>query len=434
LFGTFAKLTGTGPSAINVDEEREIDVLVVGGGPVGLWTAVQIKINRPSTKIIIVEKHPEYKRGHIVSLDPQSLYGAAHHPVIEQLAKDVTENNNIRTNDIEQRLVTLCGELGILIKKNCFLETRTQLEEMFPFVPVVIGADGSHSMIRKRVFGGQMRYYEYLQFIVEVKYEVSGTTRPFNMVTEAYPTMKVMGCIATEHVGKEKEGVTPVTLRLFVDEKTLETLSEATFKNPLCLPRDEFRVNEQVQAKIKLWLQAKKLYCNEQVVPDSIKITTTKLAAYASQAFIRGEENTHFCLVGDAAFGVPFFRSLNNGLLCGTELAKETSNYLNEGGIRQSRYTDSVQGQVTEHFASYARYVKGMAWPERALARTKSVGVTSLEKWTAVIVIVPWQVFKWSYDDVQRMRADDVIEQEVVEEEIVEVPELLSVPLDETLL
>jgi len=410
LFGTASKIYESKENT-QVLANQDIDVLIIGGGPVGLWTACQIKIKRPSTRILVIEKHSEYQRSHIVSLNLQSLHGSGKHEILNKLKQDIEKNNNIRTNDLENRLVNLCDDLNIEITKNYHVDSVKKITQEFPNVSVIIGADGSHSIIRKQIFGNKMKFYEYLQFIVEIKYEVEGSTRLLAFLTEAYPTMKIMGCVATEHIGKEINGKTPVTLRLFVDEETLESLKEATFKNPFCLPRDNHKIDQSVSRKIKVWLSQKTHYCKEKAIENTIKITTTKLAAYASRAFVYGDitNGAHICLVGDAAFGVPFFRSLNNGLICGTELAKEVCNHFNAGrnSVRQSRMTDSVIGQVTEHFTSYARFCKGMAWPEIVLARTKSAGVSSFEKWTTISAVVPWQINKLSPIDILRIKDDD---------------------------
>lgn len=43
------------------------------------------------------------------------------------------------------------------------------------------------------------------------------------------------------------------------------------------------------------------------------------------------KDGVSYFLVGDAAFGVPFFRALNNGLLCGSHLAHTIVEVVNRG-------------------------------------------------------------------------------------------------------
>ena len=76
---------------------------------------------------------------------------------------------------------------------------------------------------------------------------------------------------------------------------------------------------------IKIWMNVKAQLYSERRVPGSEKLTALDLAVYRAREFVtisRGQSRA-FCLVGDSAFGVPFFRALNNGLLCGTKLAEE---------------------------------------------------------------------------------------------------------------
>ncbi len=44
----------------------------------------------------------------------------------------------------------------------------------FPSAKMIVGSDGSHSVVRKQVFGNKMDVYESLQYIVDIKYEIYG--------------------------------------------------------------------------------------------------------------------------------------------------------------------------------------------------------------------------------------------------------------------
>ena len=46
------------------------EIVFVGAGPIGLWTAVQIKLQRPDVTIIFKEKKEVYSRLHTLFLDP----------------------------------------------------------------------------------------------------------------------------------------------------------------------------------------------------------------------------------------------------------------------------------------------------------------------------------------------------------------------------
>lgn len=85
-------------------------------------------------------------------------------------------------------------------------------------------------------------------------------------------------------------------------------------------------MHPRLRKAINIWLNAKERFNGEKRIPGSEKLTALKLSAYRSRKF-HGRYMRHngapvdVFLVGDAAFGVPFFRALNNGIMCGSHLA-----------------------------------------------------------------------------------------------------------------
>lgn len=59
-----------------VDYAKQADVVVVGAGPVGLWTAIQIQLRFPDAHVVMFEKHSSYQRRHVLRLVRRSLAGA----------------------------------------------------------------------------------------------------------------------------------------------------------------------------------------------------------------------------------------------------------------------------------------------------------------------------------------------------------------------
>ena len=45
------------------------ELVCIGGGPVGIWTAIQIKKRKPQTDITIYERFETYQRSHVLHLD-----------------------------------------------------------------------------------------------------------------------------------------------------------------------------------------------------------------------------------------------------------------------------------------------------------------------------------------------------------------------------
>jgi len=156
-----------------------------------------------------------------------------------------------------------------------------------------------------------------------LKYEVEGETKTLDLTTQAYALLKKLPYLVEEHVGKvSKEGLSPVTIRFIIDENLYdEHLKGASFANPYIFPRDLEKLGPLKQAMF-MWLNARKDYLGEKRLPGSEKMTAVKLSIYQVESvFMKDEQGRSVFLVGDAAFGVPFFRALNNGLLCSSKLA-----------------------------------------------------------------------------------------------------------------
>ena len=214
----------------------------------------------------------------------------------------------------------MARSLGIGIHKNVEFTDPKSLILLYPQLKVVVGADGSQSNVRKTIFRDELNVKSDLKFIVEVKYEVQGNTRPLSFIKGVYPTLKAMRSIAQEHIGREKDGKTPVTLRLFVDRHKYEEMQTASFRHPYSFANED-RINSHVRNNIHLWLNLKTL-CGENRIKGSEKITVTRLGIYSSKHVVKKAMGVTWCLVGDAAFGVPFFQGIKNGFLSGTELSK----------------------------------------------------------------------------------------------------------------
>lgn len=371
------------------------DVLFIGGGPVGLWTAIQTKLHNHSLKVVILEKHQEYQRKHILNISMSSLRGIPNHEGLKELSRVIKASNNIRTSELEDRLKRIAQDVGIEIRAEN-VDQPERLKEKFPNTKVFVGADGSHSIVRENIFGGELSVEENLQYIAEVKYEVHGQGRKLNTIKEAYPTQKIMRSVATEHVGSESNGITPITLRLFINKETYEEMAPASFKNPYHFATHQEVIAKKLKENIMTWLNVKEEVLKEQRVVDSEKITVTRLSIYASKTFVKQDGNATWCLVGDAAFGVPFFRSLNNGLLSGTKLAKAISKSFAIQHALSSIKDSALQGNVSKPFAQYASYVRKLSDYETFIARIKNLFIRFYLWFVKISSIVPWQVNKWS--------------------------------------
>ncbi|MAE21292.1 MAG: hypothetical protein CMK92_02575 [Pseudomonas sp.] len=342
-------------------------VVIIGGGPVGLWTAIQIKVRHRNWDVIVYERYEEYKRKHVLLLDKKSFSGYASHPLVDTFVSSLPDT--IRTSVLQEHLMDIVRRIGVRVVTGRTV-TVSDVYREHPRVRTVIGADGSHSRVRSEYFG--MEYRKELQYIVDVKYEVYGSTRALSSLSEAYPTLKLIRHVITEHVGKSRGGRTPVSARLLVSEQEYQSMRDATFKNPWTFTQLHGRVNESVT----VWMNAKAMITSERRVRGSEKITALCLNVYAAKSFHRHdhERDIDVFLVGDAAFGVPYFRSLNNGIISGTRLARHMS-------------------------SGYNRFMRRLSNREREAAEAKRFGLRLGNAVKSMNAMLPWQIIRWKDSD-----------------------------------
>lgn len=325
------------------------DIVIVGGGPVGLWTAVQLKKRMPGAQIRVYERHTVYQRSHVLRLDHWSLMlyaSSAHDSPEKSFVREVTGKSlsgmkaqfakslYIRTNDLEAALSRYAQALGIEVTLQKIEGTR-HAEQLHPECYLFLAADGAHSPLRTDLFGEDCLDYDALQHVVEVKCEedAGDAARALKLGTgQLWKLNKTLGHTAAEYVGKQRDGKAPVTLRLFLEKDEYAELPAMSFKSPASLttPGLPTAVARDIQAYL-----ATRVGHGAVLVPDSVRITKLELSVYASRQFAVMREGRAWFLVGDAAMGVPYFRALNSGLMLASRLSQIISRttYLKKGSL-----------------------------------------------------------------------------------------------------
>ena len=131
--------------------EARPDVLVVGGGPVGLWTALQLKARCPSMGVLLFERNLAYGRHHVLRLDMVPIRaGAAPAAAVQEFCRSLP--SAVSTSDLEASLRTAAAQLGVCIEQRVVASVDGLLDA-YPSAAVLIGADGSRSVVRRQVFG-----------------------------------------------------------------------------------------------------------------------------------------------------------------------------------------------------------------------------------------------------------------------------------------
>lgn len=367
----------------------DFDVLIIGGGPVGLWTATQIKKANPELKVAVLERYTEYKRSHILRLEQESLSG---NPAIQQELRPKPKRTKvptlstsvipIATQKLEQCLLRHAQEAKVQIIYEEVKSTQA-LAESYPDSKIIIAADGSHSSTRQQLFGEDKKALdkEELQYMVELRYEVTADTQPLDIL-DATRTRKLLNFYCHEHVTKGENGRSKVSLRFFVDKATYEALGEASLKKPRKLSD---AMPDKLKQDINIWMNARKKVCREEYIAGSSKVTKTTLSVYASKQLFQYKDGKLWLLVGDAAFGVPYFRSLNNGLLCGSELATAVVDALKAGDSERLKRLGE----------GYQQFSKALYKRELRRAKTKNFAVNFAGKFLWLSGQSPSEVNYW---------------------------------------
>jgi hypothetical protein len=366
------------------------DVVFIGAGPIGLYTAIQTVLHNPKVKIHFFERQEKYTRNNSVQIDSESFLNAHHDPefraIIESWGKSVP------TLKLEGQLLEKAKRLGIEVE-NLKIEHPQQIIERFPDVKVIVASDGAHSLMRQSFIPEDQLGAKDLQFIAQVKYRVKGEARRLKQWTEALPLLSKVKHLVLESVGKKNdENESPVTLNIVLPESEYKLIKDkVTFKTPVKWPAEQNVLPKNLRKTIGRWIEGR----HEEVVESSIEVTSTKLLMYFSPTVAFTDHEIQYYFVGDAAFGVPFFRSINNGFLSGNVLAKVLAHQFDEklsfnkvahaiSSLSFSKVSSLVAGIAQATPADYQRYIKGLQIRENLVAQIKRVGVKVLQVKAAI--------------------------------------------------
>ena len=372
-------------------EEKEFlpTVVVVGAGPSALWNIAQLKLHCPKVKILMLEKYPQYQRQHILRVEKSSYSNAHPDKKFQQLLSEMT--GKVLTTDIENKLLNFVKDLGVRIQyervENCEL-----LAKKYPSAQLFIGGDGAHSTVHKQVFDNELEIHNTLKYIAQIKYHVTGNTRALGLLESAGVLSRV-NHTAYEQVGREKDSKTPIAISFIIDEDTFQSINSARGKSFYTLA-DKNKIPNDLMQSIDTFITARNEITNENRIINSEKITVTDLSVSYSKDFVKDKYGKKWCLIGDAAIRMPFFKSFNIGLVGGTRFALLASDYLDPKPLVKqqpsffSSYTSSQQA-IQDPLETYNAYMKALAATEANKATFKAKGIGSLEYSAATMQAVP---------------------------------------------
>ncbi|KTC78050.1 FAD-dependent oxidoreductase [Legionella brunensis] len=320
------------------------DVVIVGGGPIGLAHAWGIKKLNPNLEIVVLEKYEEYQRKHTLVMQHEQLKKlmeateTTEDPTLVALLNRLKKDPHIRTNELEQIFKKMAQNLGVkIVNEEVKQETiHEQIFDKYPKARLVIGADGTHSVVSRALFGEDNQVKHEFDYVLQLRYEVKGEKKAGAISTiDFYQEMARQGLIANEYVGSFADGKTPITMQMMISKQAFEALKTATSKNPITpfadsgnstqddankiSERKPDELPEEIKRFIYRYLAQKiKSGDHEQIDYNSIRVSVNEAPATHAKQVAQQANHTFgdvvISLGGDAGLGLSYFKGLNAGL------------------------------------------------------------------------------------------------------------------------
>lgn len=238
-----------------------MELVIIGGGPVGMWAALQYRFRHPTAEITVYEKRRDRTRKHTVHVDEYStmLYNAIPLPLLEEMlgqtvSRNVFTSHEIQLFELERRLQRLLLASNVRLRRK-EVKCIAQIEKRHPHGHHIVIADGRNSRFRRQYFGDDDKA----------------------LITQDL-----------QHVVK-------------ISEQTEVNLPDHTCKQVGPTEYLVFLRKDETEANLKL--------------SPNVKTHAFTLQCYMARSCVKQYKRYQMYLLGDAAIGLPFFRSLNVGMI-----------------------------------------------------------------------------------------------------------------------
>jgi 2-polyprenyl-6-methoxyphenol hydroxylase-like FAD-dependent oxidoreductase len=323
-------------------------VVVVGGGPVGLWFAIQLKALLPPSAVVRVhEKRETYERTHALRIsdyafkqmidydtsdgtDPAAFQRNAVAHALRQLRSKWQPRT--RTATVEQDLKTLAQTCGVQLRYGAAVQTLQQLiADERPCA--IICANGAGSTFRKELAElarepEEFRHAKKLGHLLQCKYDVKGNyhTQKGNWAAfcrnfHAHSTF--FNVLAGRYV--PDQDITPITAFALLDDETASSMGDAFSGRPITSLDDleEKMKDSGLRNDIASVLIEPRSHTDPRpaILMNTLKISVLP-AAYTVASCPAGMAHAvPTFLIGDAAMGLALEKGLNFGWHIASRLA-----------------------------------------------------------------------------------------------------------------
>ncbi|WP_226905585.1 hypothetical protein [Legionella antarctica] len=283
------------------------------------------------------EKYEVPSRNHAMYVEQTSFAGMDRSNGFGNILDSIS--SKVIISDLEKTLREYAATIGIKIRYQ-EIKDFSELKNQFPHTNYFVGSGGLRGIVHPQIFNNENQINEPLRYAVEVKYKASGATRSLNKVTELPGVLAYTKHLVSEYVGRLKEGHTPVSLRIFIDEPTYQAMKKATFKTPYTLG-DTNKIPPQLFRTIDTYIKGRQYLAAEKIEENSLKISTITLSIYASRVFCKKVDGRAFFQIGEEAFACPFYRSFNDNASCIPSFAKAMKALFKNTNVESSKINSS---------------------------------------------------------------------------------------------
>ncbi len=376
----------------------KFDVVIIGAGPIGITTACALKALNKNLRICVVDKRVDPTRNHGLKIQTDSV--AKIHEILNLKAPDADakaiadiknifknwENSFVKTNQIELDLSKKAQELGVTVIRDsslnitkasldhAFDQKGGRLSEIFKHSQVVIGADGTHSVVRQQVMGDKKVDEETMQYIIELKYQTDGKAKPRKFIEAAHQAW-INGNLDFESMGsKPVDSKKPATLHIIVDKQTYEACRETNSNGQVKGIFGNSWTLRELSERAKNNNKVKKVYQNLERYIQNVnarggdchdeKISTLDVSIFRSKEAVKNYKGKHVMLVGDAFSGMVLQRGLNKGLKEALIAARELNKFFHKPQAADEMPAELAQYQK-EAIAIFENE-KSWAWAKNA--------------------------------------------------------------------
>lgn len=405
---------------------------IVGGGPIGTIAAAVTQATRKNERICVLDKREEPTRHHGIRFNSDSIEKIVsvlesalkqEDPLVDREATGELlailrgwKGRVIRTSAIESTMTIFAKKHGVTVLKGKKYEVTQDsfdplfcdkgdeskltdeqklLKQNFRNLKVIMAADGSHSIVRKKVVGSTLLHEKIIQYFGEVKYETTSET-PRRSLFDASVRSSKFEEIGFETLGSATRESTfkPGTLHFVVNEQEFEALRKKDHDGRIIRGDFEHPWNLQTLGEAaktdaiiqKVFVKARSYLSNVRERGGTYrneKITCFPMKIYQSPYSAKVHEGKVVAFVGDAESGRIFERGFNGGLEILAHCIIANNNYL--------KRTESRAEAVTElptEFVGYQEEARKLFQSEALSATLKGKAITVAQK-SSESVITP---------------------------------------------